>query len=548
MSEKSFENKIVAFIKKYWTIGLFYAALLWHLVNLLITTQFNPYSILYVVISFIIFTVARINIKIKPVRYICAFLNFAVFFYFMSRQELTDIQLRTATFNSFCLYAYLLPDPFSPFILLGLFWLKVFSIIDTLKPHMIRSLFVGSATQYIGYIAAFAFFRIITKEKEQYKEMSITDSLTGTFTLNHIIEIGNSLLKKGKDITLVVIDLDNFKQLNDNFGHLIGNNILKDIGKLLIKETEKSGGKIGRIGGDEFVILLRDEQHIDVKQFINKLYDSMHEQEYEVDPDIEKIRLSFSFGVCHSAALGKGNLMDKLLYNADVDMYYNKYNNKSVPVNLKSTQVFLPPRITQYLTVMAEKDMYTYVHSEHVARYSASLAQQIGLPWEKVVDIYIAGWLHDIGKSLISNNILRKTGGLSKDEYQTIKEHIGIGMNIINKLEISEVIENGIKYHHEHWDGSGYPFSKAGEDIPIEGRILKIVDSYSAMCIKRVYRQPLTTKEALAEIKKHKGTHFDPYLVEEFAKSLESKEKKSVIKAIDNWIAEQKYTLELLDN
>lgn len=548
MSEKSILHKIVAYFKKYWTIYLFYLGLLWHLGNVLNVTKFNPYSFLYVALSFTLFTIARINLKIKIVRYICAFLNYAIFFYCMSQQGLTAVQLRTATFNSFVLYAYMLPDPFTPFLILGLFWLKVLTILDKLPQHMIRSLFIGAATQSIGYIAAFTFFRMITKEKEQYKEMSITDSLTGTFTLDYIIEIGNGLLKKGKEITLVVIDLDNFKQLNDNFGHLVGNNILKEIGDLLIQKTEESRGKIGRIGGDEFVILLNDEQHIDVKQFVNKLYDSMHEQEYEVDPDIEKIRLSFSFGICHSAALGKGNMMDKLLYNADVDMYYNKYNNRSVPVNLKSTQVFLPPRITQYLTVMAEKDMYTYVHSEHVARYAASLAQQIGLPWEKVVDIYIAGWLHDIGKSLISNNILRKTGGLSVDEYNTIKEHIGIGMNIINKLEISEVIENGIKYHHEHWDGSGYPFSKEGEDIPIEGRILKIVDSYSAMCIKRVYRQPLSIKEALAEIKRHKGTHFDPYLVEQFSKSLESKEKKSVIKSIDNWIAEQKYTLELLDN
>jgi len=126
---------------------------------------------------------------------------------------------------------------------------------------------------------------------------------------------------------------------------------------------------------------------------------------------------------------------------------------------------------------------------------------------------YAAGWLHDIGKILISSDIIRKSTTLTPEEYELIKGHVNYGLNIINNLSLPVEIINCIAYHHENWDGTGYPHGLAGESIPFEARILQLADSYSAMIIRRVYRKTLSPEDALNEIISGCGKQFDPNLV-----------------------------------
>ncbi len=165
------------------------------------------------------------------------------------------------------------------------------------------------------------------------------------------------------------------------------------------------------------------------------------------------------------------------------------------------------------------RDHYTHSHSENVAKYAVAIAEEMGLSVKEVEAIREACELHDLGKIGIVDNILSKPSSLTKEEFEQIKRHPTIGAQILEPLTfLSDVIEM-VRQHHEHFDGSGYPDGRKGEDILIGARIIHLADAFEAMTSPRAYRKiPLTKEEATAEIKKNKGTQFDPKVVDAFFK------------------------------
>lgn len=172
------------------------------------------------------------------------------------------------------------------------------------------------------------------------------------------------------------------------------------------------------------------------------------------------------------------------------------------------------------------RDTYTLHHSENVAKYAVDTAKKMGLSKDICDVIYIGGLLHDIGKIGIPEYILTKPGKLTDDEYAIIKNHPNIGYEMIK--HVSNFNENGILdivlYHHERYDGNGYPNGLKGDQIPLIARIVAIADTFDAMTSRRVYRPELDLEYTLNEICKNKGTQFDPEITDVFL-SLFQKEK-----------------------
>ena len=160
------------------------------------------------------------------------------------------------------------------------------------------------------------------------------------------------------------------------------------------------------------------------------------------------------------------------------------------------------------------KDVYTNGHSERVAKYSGEIARRMGKSTQEINDIYYIGLLHDIGKIGIPDYIINKAGKLTEEEYELIKNHPNIGADILSSITEMPGISFGAHWHHERFDGKGYPDGLAGEDIPEVARIICVADAYDTMTSKRVYRDILPQKVARDEILKGRGTQFDPVIAD----------------------------------
>ncbi len=160
------------------------------------------------------------------------------------------------------------------------------------------------------------------------------------------------------------------------------------------------------------------------------------------------------------------------------------------------------------------KDTYTRGHSMRVAEYSRELAKRMGKNARELEDIYYIGLLHDIGKIGISNKIINKPGRLTEEEYNVIRSHPKIGAEILGNISELPDICIGAHWHHEHYDGTGYPDNLAGGEIPEVARIIGVADAYDAMSSRRSYRDVLPQEVVRGEIEKGKGIQFDPVIAE----------------------------------
>lgn len=176
-------------------------------------------------------------------------------------------------------------------------------------------------------------------------------------------------------------------------------------------------------------------------------------------------------------------------------------------------------------TAIEAKDPYTKGHSERVTKYAVAIAREMGLSSEEVRQILYAAILHDIGKIGVSGDILRKPGALSEEERDFVKKHPEIGAGIISSIRVLKEIVPIVLYHHERFDGKGYPGGKKGEEIPLGARIIAVADAFDAMTSDRPYRPRMTVEQAREEIVRNAGTQFDPQVVEAFLRVLEREEQ-----------------------
>ncbi len=162
------------------------------------------------------------------------------------------------------------------------------------------------------------------------------------------------------------------------------------------------------------------------------------------------------------------------------------------------------------------KDLYTVGHSKRVSKYCAYIAQKMAIDVEEIHNIEVAGLLHDVGKIGIADSILGKSTKLSIDEYESIKEHPLISLKIIDPIKELGRVKEYVKYHHEKWDGTGYPDGLKGEEIPLGARILSIADAFDTMWIGRQYHAAWNLDQVIQEFKRNSGTQFDGKVVDAF--------------------------------
>ncbi|MBQ3921112.1 MAG: HD-GYP domain-containing protein [Firmicutes bacterium] len=198
-----------------------------------------------------------------------------------------------------------------------------------------------------------------------------------------------------------------------------------------------------------------------------------------------------------------------LIINTITSIQIRKYNERHQRDN-----EIINESIETFTGFIDAKDPYTNGHSKRVAVYTKSIAKAMGYEGEELDRIYYTALLHDCGKIGVPDNILGKPGKLTPDEFEVIKSHTVKGGEILSSFRSLEHVEEGARYHHERFDGKGYPEGLSGNDIPLIARMICVADSFDAMNTDRVYRKRLRKDRIISELEENKGKQFDPQIAE----------------------------------
>ena len=171
-----------------------------------------------------------------------------------------------------------------------------------------------------------------------------------------------------------------------------------------------------------------------------------------------------------------------------------------------------------------KRDRYTAGHTRRVTKYALMIADRIGISASERKWLALSGILHDIGKIGIRDKILNKDGPLAKEEFESMKTHTILGAEIVEKVSSLEKVIDGILYHHEKLDGTGYPHGLKGDEIPVFARIIAVADTYDAITTDRPYRKGMASEAAFQELERNRGTQFDPEIVDAFLAAMREKE------------------------
>jgi diguanylate cyclase (GGDEF)-like protein/putative nucleotidyltransferase with HDIG domain len=387
-----------------------------------------------------------------------------------------------------------------------------------------RSPFLSAAL--VGPLLAIALYQRSTFRELRAMRLALTDPLTGLGNHRHFHDRLERELTDSREqdypLSLCLVDIDDFKRINDRYGHPTGDKVLAQLAGRL-----RQGGEAFRLGGDEFAILLpgRDEEgaRLAAASIIER---------------IGGFELDFAGVVTVSAGIATlpldGISRDELVRRADSALYWAKeYGKNQVRVyrpdvveiaELKRLAAG-PDRAARFRAAASlakavdARDAYTGSHSERVADLAAKIAGRLGADGELVELTRLAGSLHDLGKLAIPEEILRKPGPLSATERLVLERHPQIGFRMLESLGV-DPLADWVLHHHERWDGTGYPDGIGGDEIPLGARIIFVADAYDAMTSDRVYRDRLSDDDAVAELERCAGTQFDPGCVAALAAEL----------------------------
>jgi diguanylate cyclase (GGDEF)-like protein len=378
----------------------------------------------------------------------------------------------------------------------------------------------------VGPLLAIALYQRSTSHALKAMRLALTDPLTGLGNHRHFHERLQQALLEAEDrklpITVCLVDIDDFKRINDRFGHPSGDRVLAQVSSRL-----RQGGEAFRLGGDEFAVLLPGHSEEAAVAAANSIVDRIAGMKLEHVGSV-----TVSAGIATYPAHGVGR--DELIRLADSALYWAKERGKNRVRLYRPDIVELaelkrlaagPDRAARYRAAASlakavdARDAYTGSHSERVSDLAARIAFQLGADAELIELTRLAGSLHDLGKLAVPEEILRKPGPLTDPERMVLERHPQIGFRMLESLGVDPVAE-WVLHHHERWDGTGYPDGLHGDTIPLGARIIFVADAYDAMTSERVYQRRLSDDEALTELSRCAGTQFDPEVVAAFATDL----------------------------
>jgi len=354
------------------------------------------------------------------------------------------------------------------------------------------------------------------QNEERLRYLSHHDSLTGihnrTFFEKEIKRLARS---NEYPITILSLDADGLKIINDTMGHERGDEFLKNLA-LILKNSLRESDILARMGGDEFVIILPRTGYDTAQTIAARIKKNvmLHNQQ---NPSLP---VSVSLGLC--SVDEPGNCLEDILKKADERMYHNKLSQKES----SKSQI-----INALMVALSERDYVTQGHTKRLLAWCLQVGERVKLSHEALTALALLSQVHDLGKVGIPDKILLKPGPLAVEEWELMRQHSEKGYRIAaaSSSEMKGIADLILK-HHERWDGKGYPLGLKEQEIPMACRILAVADSYDAMTNERPYSNAKTQEEAIAELKRCSGSQFDPEIVQMFIEVLD-------LETVDNRIS-----------
>lgn len=389
--------------------------------------------------------------------------------------------------------------------------------------------------------------RELAQSNRKLKQLALRDSHTGLYNhrfLNEALDPAFSLAARNRyPLSLIMIDIDYFKSINDVYGHQFGDIVLKQFADMIRKLVRRYNTVI-RYGGEEFIILSPNTDRAMAVSLAQRLLDEIGVTSFGNRKNSIKLKVSIAVASYPDDAVNKPmdliELADRILNKAKefggnqvfssenvrnakktrkgkkeakMDIHYLK--EKMERLNKRANQSLIEA-IMAFAKTIEMKDHYTGEHVEMTVYFASQIAEKAGLSREEIHHIKQAAILHDLGKVGISEKILLKPGELTDEEFKAIMEHPVIGADIIRPIHMLHNIIPLVMYHHERWDGKGYPMGLKGEEIPVGARIIALADAYQALTSNRPYRKSYSKADAIRIIRKESGTRFDPKVVKVF--------------------------------
>jgi diguanylate cyclase (GGDEF)-like protein len=364
----------------------------------------------------------------------------------------------------------------------------------------------------------------VAAEVERLAEMAITDPLTGL--RNHRAfheDVARELQRVGRTgtpLALVLLDLDDLKAVNDSQGHQAGDERLHALADA-IRSTGRGADIAYRVGGDEFAVILPDARSWGALEFAQRLRAATQAGTYGPGP------FTATAGISEALTL---RAKDELVREADLALIGAKRIHQDVVIygpdlapnadrGVEEDEHHTRTLASALARAVDAKDSYTRSHCQTVSQLCGLIGAELGFDTGRLTRMRLAGLLHDVGKIGVPDAILNKPSKLTDDEYEHMKRHSLLGYDIVQAADM-ELEAGWVRHHHERFDGGGYPDGLAGEEIPLESRVILVADAFEAMTSDRPYRQAPGQSFAIVELGRNAGTQFDPAVVEALTRVL----------------------------
>lgn len=339
----------------------------------------------------------------------------------------------------------------------------------------------------------------LIETQERILHLSYHDKLTGLYNRSFFEEelkrLDNS---RHMPLSIIMGDVNGLKIANDAFGHSKGDQLLKDIANIL-KSSIREGDILARWGGDEFTILLPNTDEESTKEIISRISISCKEK----------------VSILNHASISLGysikNSPNESIYNALANAEINMYKNKS-----KDGKAFRKNIITSMVKYLKDENHKIDSNISKTKLYLKRISSLLKLNEHDLDKLLLLADVHDIGLISVPKSILNKKDPLTEFDWNEIKRHSETGFRIAKSIPEISHIANGILYHHERYDGKGYPHGLKGNEIPFINRIFSVVNIYEALSQNKVYRNSFTREEILNCLKINKGIIFDPEIIDLF--------------------------------